>query len=489
MCKIFQFIFRNHYRNLSLKAARLAGAVLFLIAIPGGALLAQGAGVSGSGNFNRDTALYDSYDSDQRSVPIDLIFYEHPFNSLDGGAFPSMSQALLVSKSMNYSVRYIIGTYLAPQKPGPLNEFSSLAFDFFSVWIPGGPAWLHEEWHRSVLTKHGISSFNEVNEFPLFAEYMKVKHVADADLIRLKKESPADMVRLSAAGMEADLELVSAMAKDRFFHQTSIYSSSTFIMIFNVINVAAYRHSCTISSTDDTVKNMIREEGTNISERDFTGMDCNAWVYDLFRPNEPYEARGIHASGTGIDRYILRSDLTDEEKTVLKNQFYFSLLNLVNPMMWGKHRFQPEQYVFGEPFYWNFAFTHHLTSFGYDLSTDFYVKSGEKQFVISYHNYVSQNLYMPGLDIELYRYPIYTGMRRFFVSLKAAFWLQPADLLYAATSSEPGAMLQGDLRIPAGDTIELYTRAQYKTNGWVAGTVWQEEEASLFAGLTWYLPE
>ncbi|TJZ63124.1 hypothetical protein FAZ15_02165 [Sphingobacterium olei] len=33
--------------------------------------------------------------------------------------------------------------------------------------------------------------------------------------------------------------------------------------------------------------------GLQINDRDFVGWDFTPWVYDLYRPNEPYEARGI----------------------------------------------------------------------------------------------------------------------------------------------------------------------------------------------------
>ena len=47
-----------------------------------------------------------------------------------------------------------------------------------------------------------------------------------------------------------------------------------------------------------TIKSNLEER--NIAKRDFVGLDCNAWVYDLFRPNEPYELRGIHPIGNWI---------------------------------------------------------------------------------------------------------------------------------------------------------------------------------------------
>jgi len=81
---------------------------------------------------------------------------------------------------------------------------------------------------------------------------------------------------------------------------------------------------------DIDTDNIMNNEGTNILIRDFVGMDFTSWVYDLFRPNEPYTNRGIHPSGVGIKRYIKTSDLTKEEQSYLKLQGFLSLFNFIS---------------------------------------------------------------------------------------------------------------------------------------------------------------
>ncbi len=39
----------------------------------------------------------------------------------------------------------------------------------------------------------------------------------------------------------------------------------------------------------DSTHDAVREEGADVKRRDFVGLDFTAWVYDLFRPDEPYK--------------------------------------------------------------------------------------------------------------------------------------------------------------------------------------------------------
>src|SRR6185503_15319227 len=91
--------------------------------------------------------------------------------------------------------------------------------------------------------------------------------------------------------------------------------------------------------SEPTTEEQNRKEGTNVPTRDFTGLDPDGWVYDLFRPDEPYAARGIHPSGVGIDRYRSESDFTPRERRYLRRQARLSWLNLLNPQLIGLYGF------------------------------------------------------------------------------------------------------------------------------------------------------
>jgi hypothetical protein len=94
------------------------------------------------------------------------------------------------------------------------------------------------------------------------------------------------------------------------------------------------------------------------------------WVYDLFRPDEPYSARGIHPSGTGINRYRKTTDLTDEELSYLHAQRYWYIFNYVSPMLFNVNRIT----IGDAGLYGNFAFRHFLTSFGTDTLLKTFLK-------------------------------------------------------------------------------------------------------------------
>jgi hypothetical protein len=116
-------------------------------------------------------------------------------------------------------------------------------------------------------------------------------------------------------------------------------------------------------------------------ERDFTGSDPVGWIYDLFRPDEPYSARGVHPTGIGIDRYRQKEDLTEQELAYFEKTAYWQFANYISPMMFG-FRSLPLGHT---DIRWNFAFRHLLTSFGTDLSFKVFLNINTLNFIVVYH--------------------------------------------------------------------------------------------------------
>jgi hypothetical protein len=56
-----------------------------------------------------------------------------------------------------------------------------------------------------------------MNLFPLGADLVSVSKVSDEDLIRFKDESPADLIRMHEAGIEAQYLLASRLQRNNFF--------------------------------------------------------------------------------------------------------------------------------------------------------------------------------------------------------------------------------------------------------------------------------
>jgi hypothetical protein len=89
-----------------------------------------------------------------------------------------------------------------------LGRASVALWDYYTMALPLGDAWVHEEFHRAVMGSRGIDSFNDIYKLKLGAEAIAVSHVEDEGLVRLKREHPAEQARLGVAGVaQGDVNL------------------------------------------------------------------------------------------------------------------------------------------------------------------------------------------------------------------------------------------------------------------------------------------
>jgi len=299
---------------------------------------------------------------------------------------PSMSQSLSIATSF-YNLKRE-GLYRLMNRKSSTRQYykyvATLGDILSYLPIPFSSGSMHEEFHRAVLAKHGGNSYNEMNEFPVTKSLISVLKVQDEDLIRLKRESPQDMVRMSEVGIEGEYLLANNINKTAFFYNTRSISYTPFLI---ALNSSLYVLMCSGKNIDKMTDEANSAEGSNIAKRDLVGLDFLAYTYDLFRPNEPYENRGIHPSGVGIDRYIKRSQLTTEEKTYLKQQGFLQLINLVNPITFMFNSFTLKKNENGENTRGNLYFNHWLTSFGYDISTTGLLHYNTHNYALTIHNY------------------------------------------------------------------------------------------------------
>ena len=250
---------------------------------------------------------------------------------------PSMEQSLAMSK--NY---YTLGHY-GLQKAFKLDKktnfgkkllghLSVVAFDLLSSNAPFGNTWVHEEFHRASMTVDYTSSYNEVYDFEYILnpfEAPSVTNVTDEELSRFKKRNPINFIRLKSAGIEAETLLPNALQNDNFFFKQNLPNSFSYLLHY--ANSAIYLRTIANNERDPNAA-INTDVETDILKRDFAGADFTAWIYDMNRPNESYESRGIHPTGVGIKRYIQISDLTTEEVDYLKLMGNRQLLNFITPM-------------------------------------------------------------------------------------------------------------------------------------------------------------
>jgi len=120
-------------------------------------------------------------------VTLDFPVIDAPYNfTVKGYLAPSMRQSLAVSTDFYESIhRGIEGT----EGSARWRKWMVIPADIISFYFPLGTGWMHEEWHRAVMGRRGIASYNDINDFPIGRSLIAVSHETDEDMIRLKKGS------------------------------------------------------------------------------------------------------------------------------------------------------------------------------------------------------------------------------------------------------------------------------------------------------------
>jgi hypothetical protein len=350
--------------------------------------------------------------------------------------------------------------------------------DFFLEYVPGGDGWMHEEFHRAVMSRYGVNSFNGMNLFPLGAEMVSVNRVNDEDLIRFKNESSADFIRMHEAGIEGQYLLVNRLQRNNFFYNQNYLHE--ILYWFLTINSHLYIVSSALPGQVDASTARMNETETDIASRDFTGFDMTAWVYDLFRPNEPYQNRGIHPSGTGINRYRTTEDLTTNELRYLVKQGRWQFFNYLSPMMFGFRSFP----LGDMGIKWNFVFRHFLTSFGTDLTLEMFIKIEEFNFKAAYHNYQNYDHIFPAIEIEMIDYPVKIKNIGIYISPKIMLGIQPQKQGFFTSEVEFFGLIGSRIDFQLAKHWRPYIEVMAKTNGWIAGNEFLEKNISARLGIS-----
>ena len=167
------------------------------------------------------------------------------------------------------------------------------------------------------------------------------------------------------------------------------------------MNSLFYVASDNSTEVDELTDEFNPKEGRNIGARDFMGHDFTAWVYDLLRPKEAYQERGIHPSGEGFDRYIKFADLTSDDRIFLRCQAQLQWLTL--------------------------SMVHMLTSFGYTVDTHLFLQCNLIDLFIVGHRFFNHRRRFSGLEIQLIDYPRNWNKNRFLAISELGVWTQPKE--------------------------------------------------------------
>ena len=404
--------------------------------------------------------------------PLTLI--DTPYNIDARFKTFSMEQSLnitfLLSRRMHdYTARKVLSLNFSPWIKGVILAGTLTLEDMIFDYLPGGYGWLHEEWHRSVMGLKGINSFDEIYLLPFFSKYVSVSHVKDSDLIYLKKYFPHYIVRLDEAGVEGQFYLTEKI-RDCCFVNNSICIEEIPSLLTNIVNSELYITLSASKEADRDTEKFEKHEGTNILKRDFTGLDFTAWVYDLFRPYEPYKARGIHPSGVGIKRYIAWSQLSKHEQKYLRLQSYLTWLNLISPQLIGFSR------IAGR---WNFYLTHYLTDSGFLVEGNI-LNSGSLPFKFTLENYFNLSHWFPGISLKFFPIKIFKDVE---VSGKISLFTQPEEHNFFAEKRKMGEYARINLALPLKPKIKYLFSIGWKSYGWVKGISYIEPVFMIKTGI------
>jgi hypothetical protein len=431
---------------------------------------------------------------DTPALKLDLPLFDLPYqiaamDTVGYGFFssyanPSMGQSLAVALDMfsalHYGMKAFYDTSKMKEKSKNLIYFGGVMLgDFILQYLPGGGGWMHEEFHRAVMSRFGVNSFNGMNLFPIGAELISVSKVTDEDLIRFKAESPHDFIRMQEAGIEGQYLLVNRLQSNNFFYNQGYSNESEYW--WDTLNSHLYVLGSAWPQVVDAQTEKMNESELDIPSRDFTGFDLAGWVYDLFRPNEPYQARGIHPSGIGINRYRTTKDLTKSELDYLTQQGLWQIANYLSPMMFGIKSIP----LWDSGFYGNFAFRHLLSSFGGDFFLQVFLKNRDFNFVFAYHNYLNYKHYFPAIEGELVDYPLsFFGKLDLLLSPRVMIGMQPKDQEFLTADPEFFGLI--GCRVDFGLTKHFlpYLEFTAKTDGWVAGNEFLEGNVSFKLGVS-----
>ena len=408
-----------------------------------------------------------------------------------GMKYKSMQQATQIStdiaQSLHWGIKQIPVFNKRPKVKAAYHALMAGALDLVTMQFPYGASWAHEEFHRNAMAVNYTNSFNplgfEKRKGTTSSNTASVAFVLDTNLVLLKQNDNPGFVRLSAAGIESSVYISERLQQQNFFYQQKLPNSFYYVLQF--MGVQSYIALCgnKEESTKETER-LMGEEGSNQLLRDFTGFDLAAWAYDLWRPNEPYAARGLHPYGNGYDRYIKGTDLTDEQLKWLKKQASLSLINLISPMNIYFNSITLKKYADGSSMQGNFSFRYYPTSFGNSLGLDLMLITPKYNLFVSPH--INQNLThsFPGIEAMLFEYPVAAGRQHFLTTFDVIADLQPASHSFFTAKSMFAGYAQATVKWRATKILYPYISASAKTRGWVKGNPFLSQKAGFELGLS-----
>lgn len=411
-------------------------------------------------NFNS----VGNYPSMMQSVELSSGLFDLGFWGIDaaGNAIIKNRNESFVGKIANIGLKYFLGlgfSNYGSELPIPLGVFT------------------HEEFHRSVLGVHDLSSKNGNWVFNRWDG--TVYGLSDEVLSELKMNSINDLLYSYVSGVQSENYLTQVNVIEDFFHPRTFYKNPLYL--YNAYYVWNY-FKFSASSLSDSVKVLAPpHEDVNPINRDFAGADLTAWIYDMFSPETPYTDRDMFPDGEGVNRRLGFSDLTTEGQDYLNKQKQLALLNFVNPSIFLVNRINVSR-DFNFLAFMQYSPVH----FGNDIALyiPFQIKSMNQ--LIAIHNYNNMDKKFLGFQYGIYNISPFLN-KKIEIGGTLNLWTQPINQGFFDQSGKLGGAIEMKSDFDIGRGFLVNITAGYKTTGWMIGNPYIDQKAKFRVGIKYFL--
>ncbi|SDL84245.1 hypothetical protein SAMN05421823_108251 [Catalinimonas alkaloidigena] len=315
--------------------------------------------------------------------------------------------------------------------------------------------WAHEEFHRAVLGMNGASPKNGNWLFTRWDG--TVFGVSDAQLTVLKRDHLPDLLYAYVAGLQAESYLTQYNLVRDVHEPRTIYKNALYL--YNAYYGWNYFRFSTSAASDSVKVLAPPHEAAQDVNRDFAGADLTAWAYDLFGPDRPYTERDPFPNGEGVNRRVGFQDLSPEAQHYLEAQKKLSLINFLNPAIFGVNRIR-----FGERFSFLVFPQYVPTHFGHAISLFVPLRTVRYKLLAAVHTFRNQHHTYPGVEVDLFDYV--PADSRWLLSGSAQGWQQPGRQGFFDTEGKWGGALALTAGYQVGSHWALAATLTSKTAGW-----------------------
>jgi hypothetical protein len=354
------------------------------------------------------------------------------------------------------------------------NYLTGFAFAKFgsSLPVPLGE-WSHEEYHRSVLGTINIQSKNGMWLFHRWDG--TVYGVSDEELTKAKANHLPNLLYAYVSGLHSEISSTRRNVIADFY--TPRKAAKNPLYLYNAWYVWNYFRFSTSAASDSARDIASRNEDSDPRQRDFAGADLTAWIYDMFRPEEPFTDRASFPGGNGVNRRIGFSDLPEEGRSYLLKQRKLSLLNFLNPAI-----FLVNDISLGTKFSFNALVQYAPTHFGNSISLLVPFRVGKNlKLLAGFHRFSNYQHAFPGLEFEINDLKL-SSSANVYISAGVNAWQQPENQGFFDSKAKTGGSVKIKVETKILNRVRFFLSGSLKTSGWEPGIPYLDKKGIFNTG-------